>query len=491
MKRRSYPEACLFLAALISIVVSCATVFCADRDSPKKPQERVFRAGAAMSNITPWIGDPIVGGWNSPAAEHIHDELHARCLVLDDGTSRLAVVVADSVGIPREVFDDAKRQVQDATGLPADHLLMSATHTHSASSSRPKNVLKPGTERSDYQTFLAHRIADGVRRAIKNLEPAEIAWGVASEPRQVFNRRWFMKPGTPLPNPFGGTDQVKMNPGSQNLLKPAGPVDPEICFVSVRAVGGRPIALLANYSLHYVGGTGPNHISADYFAMFADRIQQLIGADRLNPPFVGIMSNGTSGNINNINFAAGREPRKPYEQMRIVADQVAQAVFQQYPKLAYQTWVPLAIRQRELELASRRPTPEQLARAKEMLAHPGWPDKLPHERTYAERVMMQQEGPSTVRVILQAARIGDLGLAAIPFETFVETGLEIKAKSPFQPSFTVSLANGTYGYLPTPEHHELGGYETWLGTNKVERDSSTRITAAILEMLRELKDARP
>ena len=44
---------------------------------------------------------------------------------------------------------------------------------------------------------------------------------------------------------------------------------------------------------------------------------------------------------------------------------------------------------------------------------------------------------------------------------FVEIGLEIKKKSPLKPTFTIELANGYNGYLPTPEQHELGGYETW------------------------------
>lgn len=462
-----------------------------EQAGPVGKAKRVLRAGAATSNITPFLGEPIVGGWTSPAATHIHDELHARCLVLDNGTERVGIVVADSLGIPREVFDEAKRLVQKHTGLAADHLLMSATHTHSATSARPSNVLAPDHGFTDYQQFLARRIADGLRRALNNLQPARIAWGMAQEPRHVFNRRWRMKPGARVLNPFGGQDQVKMNPGHlhPDLLEPAGPVDPEIGFFVVQATDGRPIALVANYSLHYVGGTRGPEISADYFALFADRMQQLLGADRLDPPFVAMMSNGTSGNINSINYGAPPEKFAPYEKMRLVADHVAQAVFAQFPKLVYHDWVPLGIRQRELELAVRKPTPEQLARAREILAHPEWPDKFPHERTYAQRVVQLHESPPTIRILLQAVRIGELGITAIPFETFVETGLELKAKNPFKPSFTVSLANGTYGYLPTPEQHALGGYETWLGTSRVEIEASTKITAALLEMLGELKRA--
>jgi neutral ceramidase len=88
---------------------------------------------------------------------------------------------------------------------------------------------------------------------------------------------------------------------------------------------------------------------------------------------------------------------------------------------------------------------------------------------------------------MQAFRIGDLGIAAIPFEVFTEIGLEIKARSPFKDTFTIELANGSNGYLPTPPQHDLGGYETWLGTNRVEREASVKITARILELLGSVK----
>jgi len=64
-------------------------------------------------------------------------------------------------------------------------------------------------------------------------------------------------------------------------------------------------------------------------------------------------------------------------------------------------------------------------------------------------------------------RIGDLAVCGIPFETFVETGLDLKMRSPFPQTMVIGLANGRHGYLPTSEQHALGGYETWLGTNVV------------------------
>lgn len=468
-------------------VVFVAASFCA-ADATAADQEKVLLAGAATSNITPPLGQLIVGGWKPLPADDVHDELHARCLVLDDGEMRIAIVLCDNVGIPREVFDAAKQMVQAETGLDASRMLMAATHTHSATTARGDNRMVYDQELTEYQQFLARRIADGVRRAIKRLEPAQIGWGSASEPSQVFNRRWYVLDEAQRRNPFGGVDQVRMNPGNTGLVRPAGPVDPEIGFVSVQSIDGRPIALLANYSLHYVGGVEARSISADYFAVFAEQLSRLMGADQQWPPFVGIMSNGTSGDVNNINFR-DRGPRmEPYEKMQQVGELIAQRVYEAHQAVEFHDYVPLGMAQREITLAVRKPDAELRSYMEKVAAKPD--DEKPyhaHEKTYAERIERLIEAPDEIQVLLQAVRIGDLGIATMPFEVFTEIGLEIKEKSPFPQTFTIELANGSYGYLPTPEQHKLGGYETWMGSNNVEEQASRKMTDQLLEMLQSLK----
>jgi hypothetical protein len=129
-----------------------------------------------------------------------------------------------------------------------------------------------------------------------------------------------------------------------------------------------------------------------------------------------------------------------------------------------------------------------MAWAREVLARPeGAPAKHPRERIYAERTVRMADMPARIEIPLQAVRIGDLAIVAIPFEVFVEIGLELKERSPFQDTFVMSLANGSYGYLPTVAHHELGGYETWLGTNQVEIQTAPRIVDALLAMLARIR----
>ena len=141
---------------------------------------------------------------------------------------------------------------------------------------------------------------------------SRIGFGSTLKPEHVFNRRWKINPADAPPNPFGERrDAVVMNPAaSLPVLEPAGPVDPEFSVISVQSAAGRPLALLANYGLHYVGGYVPGSVSADYFAIFSERVGQLLGSDTERASFVGLLSNGASGDVNNVKrgAAASRSP---------------------------------------------------------------------------------------------------------------------------------------------------------------------------------------
>ncbi|MFN3487296.1 MAG: hypothetical protein ACK44W_17655, partial [Planctomycetota bacterium] len=254
---------------------------------------------------------------------------------------------------------------------------------------------------------------------------------------------------------------------------------------------GRPLALLGAYSLHYVGGVPAGHVSADYFGVFAERVGELLGASRCDRPFVGILANGTSGDVNNIDVQGRPERLPPYEKMRRVADSLAEKVARAERELVWKDRAELAVRMRELVLRVRKPTEAEVARARQVLARPQEvKPRHPREATYARRVLELEEAPGEVSVPLQALRVGDAGIAAVPFEVFAEIGLELKRRIPLPRGFTISLANGAYGYLPTPQQHALGGYETWLGTNRVEVDASVKIVEAVLGLFDELRGAR-
>ncbi|TWU08308.1 neutral/alkaline non-lysosomal ceramidase N-terminal domain-containing protein [Stieleria varia] len=452
--------------------------------------QAVLRAGAAAIDISPQeFPLNMPGGFNANMAESVHDPFYARAMVLDDGSTSVAMVVVDNLGASPEVLNEAKAIAAEKTGMSTANMLICSTHTHSGP---PLSVSSDSAPVIAYRNLFVSGVADSIIKAHAALQPASVGAAAHPLPDEVFNRRWYLKPGKMPLNPFGELDEVKMNPGTNPdvLDRPAGPVDPDITIISVQDQRRRPLALFANYSLHYVGATPRGQLSADYFGEFARLMpSRMRGGDS----FVAMMSNGTSGDINNIPFLVTRPPREPFEQIRIVAQKAADTAWMAHRKIdKHDSNVPLGMLQREITLHYRRPTDQQLADARAIVALKDEAKiaNLPRLATnYARRVINAAERKEdTVTVQLQAIRIGELAVCGIPFETIAEIGLELKDRSPFPQTMVIGLANGRHGYLPTPYQHRLGGYETWLGTNHVQKDASVIIVDNLLEMLAALHE---
>lgn len=451
-----------------------------------------FRAGAFAQDISPTkFPAPVNGNMKGGFAQGVHDPMHARCLAIGNGSHEIIFCVVDACLCPREIMEKAKEITSRKTGVPTARLCISATHTHSAAAMTPAFQSDPDPE---YVAALPERIARGLIAAHANLEPAEIGYASADNAEQVFNRRWFVKEGEPYENPFGGmTDRVRMNPGYQSpkVTKPSGPVDPQVSVLAVRsAKDRRPLALLANYSLHYVGGNPA--ISADYYGAFANAIAARLHADDERydgkPKFVGIMSNGTSGNINNVNFGAPAPGRlRPGQRIEEVAGSVAATAMKAYEAIPWRSDVTLQSVEEDIRLGVRKAGAEELAKAREIL------ETVPKDKDgqwsapkaiYAREAVKLADYPDQVPVKLQAHRINDLTIAAIPCEVFVEIGLDLKQNKPRAAHFTISLANGYNGYLPTKQHHEWGGYETWRARSSyLDVDAADKITERLKAML--------
>jgi neutral ceramidase len=473
------------LAAVGLLMVIGGDSLAADRgkDSPAS-----FRAGACVVDTTPpQFPVSLVGSFTDRKAASAHDPLAVRCLVLDDGKQRVAIAVVDVCILPRELCDEAKRLASKATGIRPDHILIASTHTHSAP---PTMVLNDIPLDPAYPEMLTRKISEGIEKAAGRLVPVKPGWGVTQVPDEVFNRRWFTKEGTIPPNPFGKPSQVQMNPGAgnPNLDRPAGPTDPDVSVLSLQSPAGQPVALLANYSLHYVGDVPAGMLSADYFGEFCRQVEsRLAGSGSPQPP-VAILSNGTSGDVNNINFRSPRKRGEVFSQIRHVAGKIADAALKVYGQAEHRDGLSLVMKEKEIELAVRKPSGAELEQAKRVIATPD--DKgLPRlARYYAQQAVRLSQFPDRVKIKIQALRIGELGIVAIPCEVFAEIGLEIKRRSPLKPTFIIDLANGYHGYLPSPEQHALGGYETWPATSSyLETNASRKIVSTAIELLDQVK----
>lgn len=442
-----------------------------------------LRAGAAAVDVSPRLLPALCnGGFTEKAFDRVLDPLYARALVLDDGRERLALVVVDSCMIPLEVCDEAKRLAVARSGLRPDRILISATHTHTAPSVMDYCL---GT-RADpaYTAQLPPQMAEAIALAESRLVPAELGHVQVDAPAHTHCRRWIVAPGQVQLDPFGEpTVRAMMHPGYQNpaYSGPSGPVDSQLSLLSVRSLDGRPLAVLANYSMHYFGGLPPG-FSADYFGRFsravAGRLAPDAGAGGAPEPVV-IMSQGTSGDLHWMDYS---QPRRGLS-IDEYAAQLDEITCGALPSVSYRRDVTLAMAELRLTLDRRTPDEARLAWAAPLNAARG--DRRPATRpeVYAEQAVYLREHPRE-QVVLQAVRVGDLGIAAIPNEVFAITGLKLKAQSPLAATFTIELANGASGYIPPPEQHALGGYTTWPArTAGLEVQAEPKIVEAVLGLL--------
>ena len=476
------PITCSFLAfgSLLLAANQCLGSPPLAADQAKKGSStaaKKFLAGACALDITPKQFPVIIsGGFLEGTASEVHEPLHARALVLDDGQNQVAICVVDTLMMPRELVDQAKRLAEEATGIPTSHILVAATHTHLAPS--VMGALGTGVE-EDYARLLPDWIAQSIERATGNLRPAQVGWTVVDDFEHTNCRRWVRRPDRIGTDPFGQqTIRAMMHPGYQNpdYIGPAGPKDAGLSILAVQSPDEQPIALLANYSMHYFGA---RPVSADYFGLFAKKIKARLRATSLEPPFVGFMSQGTSGDLHWMDYS---QPHKPID-IDTYTDQLVEVVHQACKQIHYHDWLSLAAAETTLTLHRRTPEESRLSWARQIVAGMEGQKPQNQQEVYALEQIYLHEKPVR-ELVLQAIRIGELGMVAIPCEVFGITGLKIKAQSPLQPTINFELANGAEGYIPPPEQHFLGGYTTWPARSAgLEVEAEPKILDAVLKLL--------
>ncbi len=451
------------------------------------PQARAeLSAGAHSIDITPEKLPAIRnGGFTQRVFNKVLDRLHARCLVLKSGDETIAIAVVDSCMIPRDLCHQAKVLASKETGIPINRILIASTHTHSAPS--VMNLCLGTSSDPVYEKFLPPKIAEGIVLAHKNLEPARVGVTVVDAPDHTHCRRWLKHPDKYAADPFGDkTVRAMMHPGYQNpdYIGEAGPVDTGLSMLSIQSADGkRPIALLANYSMHYFGAGGG--FSADYYGKFCDLMEEkMASSNSEKTPFVAAMSQGTSGDLHWMDYAKPKKANYGIDKYTAELADIASAAYQ---KIEYQkSDVELAMAETTITLNRRLASIKRLAWAADLNKKRG--NRRPKDRpeVYAEQVAWFADHPKE-DLVLQAIRIGDLAITAIPNEVYGITGLKLKAQSPFNTTFNMELANGAAGYIPPPEQHYLGGYTTWPArTAGLETEAEPQIVDALLGLLEKL-----
>ncbi len=447
-----------------------------------QPSSAGLRAGTAVVDVTPTRLPVLVnGGMTSRSVDKVKTRVNARALALSDGSTRIAICVVDSCMMGRELLDEVKTLAARRTGIPTNRITISATHAHSA----PASMGCLGTDADPaYVPFLRDRIVEAISQAAERLEPARIGFGKANAAAFNASRQWIRRPDRVEVDPFGNrTVRANMHAGRNwdDVTGEAGPKDPDLQLISVQSREGRPIAVLANYSMHYFSD---QDISADYFGLFCEGLASRLsgGAAAGVRPFVGLISHGCSGDIWRRDYTRLNEWNDKLaieEYTRGLLD-VAMGI---YRGIRYQENAPISMAERRMTMNYRVPDLQRLEWAQRIVAAMG--DRLPKTQTevYArEQILLHQK--QKTEVVVQAVRIGDMAIATTPCETYAVTGLKIKAASPLKQTMVIELANGGDGYIPPPEQHLFGGYNTWAARSAgLETTAEPRIAEAAIGLL--------
>ena len=438
-----------------------------------------LRVGAAAEVITPAPGMPMSGFNSTRTVQAVDDDLYAKALVFERDGVRVAMVVCDLITMSRPVAEEARRLIAERPGIPADHVMISATHTHTGpllsrkASDGSKEAEDAGDRVDAYVKSLPERIAEAVRKADANLAPARAHVGRGQEPRLSFNRRYFMKDGAVGWNPG------KLNP---NTDRPAGPVDPDVPVVYFESAdkAALPIATHVSFAMHPDTRHGES-ISADYPGRLADILARVKG-----PEMITLFATGACGDINhvNVNFRGGQISARESARLGMI---LAGEVLKTYGRLTQVPAGPIRVRSEVMSLPLPEFKPEEVERARETVRKPPTTTRVSMDHVHALKVLdvVGRQGKPLDAEVQVIALGDDVVWVALPGEMFVELGLELKKRSPFKHTIIVELANGSVGYIPTQRAFAEGSYEPLAA--RCAPGSGEAIVECAVRLLTELK----
>lgn len=409
-----------------------------------------MQAGWARVDITPPLGARLRGYFHERRADAVHDPLWAKALWLADGDQALCLVACDLCSIDLGTVTAARRLVHGRTGIAAERVIVHATHSH----------LGPITE--DHSEQLAHGIAAAAGAAQAAAGPVTARAGTAHDATHAFCRRFVMRDGT-----------VRMNPGRGNpdIVCPTTPVDDELGLLEL-TVGERTL-LVINYALHLdtIGGTA---MSADWPHFLEQRLRE-----RRGEAFETIFLQGCAGEINHLDVTADDAPTG-FDMAAGIGATLAEVIAP--AELRPIELARLGFDRAVLELELPRHEPAAVAAARAIWA--GDDRRFTRELVEAGIVLQQAERGPSMTVEVTAARLGPVGLVAVPGELFCEYGRRLKRWSPFQPTLIAELCHDDIAYVPTPEGKVAGGYESW--NNLTPPGTGDRMMAAAADRLHRL-----
>ena len=456
------PEKAVTAAPLLA-----AALLLAPAEPPAAP---TLSAGFAAVEITPPPGMRRANSYYELFAEEVHDPLFARAAYFGDASGGTAVlIVCDLTSLAPSVSDRVRAEVSRTLGVPPAAIAVAATHTHGGvlydgplrDLFHERALARDGkdpAEPIDFVRFVSERCLSAARRAAANAAPVTLSASSVAVPGVSFNRRFHMRDGS-----------VRFNPGYRNpeILRPAGPVDEELTafwFAPAdpggdssggEAAGG----CLASFPMHTAVFTG-DRIGADFPGVIHRRLREAYGEN-----FGLVYGQGTSGNTNHVDVSEPGLGMDSADYSKIVGDRLADALLAARPDAEPVAPVGVAGAVEVVALPIREASAEDLERADERLARLGTaatPPFLELVDAYSLkfRQTLREKYGETAPSEVRAIRLGEsAAVVTLPYEVFVEIGLDVKARSPFEHTLILTLEGSIDAYVPDRRAYPQGAYE--------------------------------
>ncbi len=427
--------------------------------------------GFSAANITPSYGMEVPGGMSKRSTRGLHDDCLMTAAVFDDGRNTVALVGVDALSVRHSMCEQARAIIEEATGIPPEHVMFGASHTHSGG---PSCRLFESDSDPAYLEHMARQGATAVIDANRRKRELRLGVGVGEAKGVAFPRRWIMKDGTQRSHPAAERE---------NMDHPQGELDESVTVIGVADADDVLRGCVVNFTCHGTTGYGAGMASADWIAVLRADLQAVFG-----PEFGVVFLQGACGDVTQVDNT--QPPDTPWSgpQMgRKIGGAVAGEAVKLLTQMRFEDTAPVAGKRVGIDLEPRRPTEEQLAWARE---HLGGREPNPNRwgtdgiwaREWLNLAKINKEEP-VVPCELQAIVIGDTVFAGNPGEFFCKLGVDIKRGSPFAHTVVVELANGCVGYVPTEDAYE-GGYESQMApSSKLMPGSGEKIVAETLKLL--------
>ena len=433
----------------------------------------MIKAGFAEKVITPPVPTYLAGYFHERIGNRVRDDLYAKAAVFEADGAQVALVVCDLVHVTAEIVKPAKDIIAEQAGIPPESVMISATHTHTGPEISARKVAPVAVPLdSDYVARLAPTIAEAVEEAASNMFEAQLRPNTGQEAELSFNRLLRMR---------DGTDQFGWDGDPREVAGIAGPIDPEMVVLGIYDRGSNLRGILINFALHVdvIGGGGADFVSADWPGELARAIRALYGEQ-----VVTLFLQGSCGDINHCTHRSTELPTalepKAVQLGRALAAVAVNAVEKAEP--AHDETVGSMLH--TLEIPYYEVDDNLRQTVKELKKKSPLND---FEKFLIKSVEVWPYDGQIAQVPVQAMRIGPLGIGIVPGEIFVHWGLTIKHWSPAPYTMVVELANDTFGYIPTIEQAQRGGYGAMpILSRQLEASAGRIISDEVIRMMNQL-----